>query len=96
MYMYIFIHLILCLSCWLVGGGEAFSITFFQLSLLTLLGIHLEAYIFIIYCVIFNISCKMYQCLRLKTSELKDGEKKPGHAYLIKNTSIYRIILIDY
>lgn len=55
MYMYNFIHLILCLRCWLVGGGEAFSITFFQLSLLTLLGIHLEADIFILYCVIFLI-----------------------------------------
>lgn len=82
--MYIFIHLILCLSCWLVGGGEAFSITFFQLSLLTLLGIHFEADIFINHCVIFNISCKTYQCLRLKTSELyKDREKKKRLVMLI-------------
>lgn len=83
-------HLILCLSCWLVGGGEAFSITFFQLSLLTLLGYQpFEADIFIFYCVTLNISCKMYQCLRPKTSELKDREKKRKtvHAYLIKNTS---------
>lgn len=77
MYMYIFIHLFLCLCYQLVGGGEAFSITFFQLSLLTLLGYQpFEADIFIIYCVILNISCKMYQCLRPKTSELKDREKK--------------------
>lgn len=30
MYMYIFIHLFLCLCYQLVGGGEAFSITFFS------------------------------------------------------------------
>lgn len=53
MYRYIFIHLILCLRCQLVGGGEAFSITFFQLSLLTLLGYQpFEADIFIIYSMI--------------------------------------------